>query len=185
MKTDPETVCTNVTDLIRDAMNPFLLSKTVTTKTGDKVCFADKCRRTAGRKRRLFKKANKSQIESSKVKFAEARHSYNQVEKQASRNYNNSLFGNIWQTKFWAVRNGGGMSTRSLVEQFALISQWLNINKSPISQQETSRNLSDICRKVHTPRRRWRGPKCSSFNIKIVWQNSLSNLSMFENVCSI
>ena len=119
MKKDPETVCSNVTDVISDAMNLFIPSKTVTTKTGDKAWFDDKCRRAANKKRRLFKKAKKSQTEASKVKFTEARHSFNQAEKQARRNYNNKLKKDLADKtlsskKWWRIVNSlSGRNARS------------------------------------------------------------------------
>ena len=48
---DPEDVCTNVTDIITDAMEIYIPGKLVSKKTGDKVWFDDHCRRAATKKR--------------------------------------------------------------------------------------------------------------------------------------
>ena len=56
---DPEKVCTKITEVICDAMDAYIPSKTVTRKTGDKVWFDDKCRRLAKRKRRIYRKGKK------------------------------------------------------------------------------------------------------------------------------
>ena len=53
---DPEKACCKVTNTIHDAMEIYILSKSVTENTGDDVWFGDICRKATTRKRRLLKK---------------------------------------------------------------------------------------------------------------------------------
>jgi len=107
---NPEDACSKVTDIICEAMDLFIPSKTVTKKTGDKAWFDDKCRRAARKKRRLFRHLKKNNTTLNKDKFAQARKSFNQAEKQARRNYNTKLKEKLADTslsskKWWGVVN--------------------------------------------------------------------------------
>ena len=88
---DPENVCVQITEIIQTAMEQFIPSKTVTKKPGDKPWFDEKCSIAARKKRRLFRQLKNNNNPTNKQKFAEARHTFNQAEKQARRNYNAKL----------------------------------------------------------------------------------------------
>ena len=81
LHTDPDTACSNVTNIIHAAMDIFIPSKQVVRKTGDKPWFDDHCRRTANRKRRLYKQMRRNNTEENRKKFKEARGVYNKAEK--------------------------------------------------------------------------------------------------------
>ena len=188
MKKDPGTVCSKVTDVISDAMNLFIPSKTVTTKTGDKVWFDDKCRRAAKKKRRLFnmfKKAKKSQTDASKVMLTEARHSYNQAEKQARRNYNNKLRKDLADKtlsskKWWRIVNTlSGRNARSDI---------------PVIEHQqvtyiTARDKAETFCQTFAEKCTLHGAEDEAPMFFLQHQNRLtrlfSNPSMFENSCSI
>ena len=118
-KKDPEIACSKVTEIICDAMDLFIPSKTVTKKIGDKAWFDDTCRRAARKKRRLFQKSKKDKNDTSKAKFAEARKSFNQAEKQARTRYNNKLREDLTDKtlsskKWWRIVNTlSGRTARS------------------------------------------------------------------------
>ena len=116
---DPEVVCSNVTNIIRDAMELYIPGKLVSKKTGDKVWFDDQCKRAARKKRRLFKKLKKNNTARNKDKFTEARKEYNHAEKLARRRYNIKLRkelsdGSLSSKKWWNIVNTlSGKSTRT------------------------------------------------------------------------
>ena len=91
LHTDPETACSNVTNIIHAAMDIFIPSKHVVRKTGDKPFFDDHCRRTANRKRRLYKQMRRNDTKENRKKFKEARGLYNKAEKHAKRHHNENL----------------------------------------------------------------------------------------------
>ena len=52
---DPENICVQITEIIQNAMEQFIPSKTVIKKPGDKPWFDENCRKAAIKKRRLFR----------------------------------------------------------------------------------------------------------------------------------
>ena len=72
LQTDPETACSNITNIICEAMDLYIPSKQVSRKTGDKPWFDDHCRRAAKKKCWLFKKMKKHDMEENKKKFEPA-----------------------------------------------------------------------------------------------------------------
>ena len=108
---DPEEACSNVTNIITDAMDIFIPSKLVTKKTGEKVWFDDHCRKAATKKRRLFRKMKgKNSTDLNKEKFTKARKDYNRAERQAKNRYKNKLKeeltdGSLSSKKWWNTVN--------------------------------------------------------------------------------
>lgn len=93
---DPETICTNFTILLQDAMAVFIPNKTITRKPGDKAWFNEQCRKAATKKQRLYNKMRTSNDP--------ARAAFNQAEKRAKRQYNNKLKKDLSDN---SLRNGG------------------------------------------------------------------------------
>ena len=116
---DPEDACTNITNIITDAMEIYIPGKLVSKKTGDKIWFDDHCKRAATKKRRLFRVLKKKNTEENKNNFTKARKEYNHVEKVAKRRYNNKLKkelsdGSLSSKKWWnTVNTLSGKSTRA------------------------------------------------------------------------
>lgn len=107
---DPEKACSKVTSIICEAMEMYIPCNYSTKKTGDKAWFDDNCRRAANRKRRLYRQLKRCNTETNKRRFTEARHVFNQAEKQARRNYNMKLRkdltdNNLSSKKWWSVVN--------------------------------------------------------------------------------
>ena len=107
---DPEKTCTKITEVICDAMDAYIPSKTVSRKTGDKVWFDDKCRRLAKRKRRIYRKGKKVSTPENKDKFVQARKAFNQAERNAKRNYSMKLKNDLADRslsskKWWGIVN--------------------------------------------------------------------------------
>ncbi|CAJ1069817.1 hypothetical protein Bbelb_118400 [Xyrichtys novacula] len=103
---DPETTCTNLTNLLQDAMAAFI----PTRKPGDKAWFDDQCWRAATKKRRLYCKMQASNNLTVKQKFLEARAAFNQTEMRAKRQYNNKLKKDLSDKslsskKWWGIVN--------------------------------------------------------------------------------
>jgi hypothetical protein len=88
---DPEKACSEVTEIICDAMDIFIPGKTISRKPGDKAWFNDKCKQAAAKKRVLFRKLKKENTQENKVNFAHARSEFNHAEMVAKVSYNNRL----------------------------------------------------------------------------------------------
>ena len=85
--TDPDTACSNFTDIVCEAMDIYIPSKEVLRKTGDKAWFDDDCRKKANRKRRLYKKMRQDDCETNRNRFKKARMEYNKAEKKAKKQH--------------------------------------------------------------------------------------------------
>ena len=114
--------------------------------------FDEKCSKAARKKRRLFRQLKDNNNPTNKQKFAEARHAYNQAEKQAKRNHNakltkeltdNSLSGKRW----WKLVNS--LSGRAAISDISVI---IHNDTAHITAREKAEVFSTaFSQKCHLP----------------------------------
>ena len=88
---DPEECCTTLTNVITDAMETFIPSKTVTNKVTDKPWFNDKCRKLSAKKRRIFNNRKADNSPQNQELFRKVQKEYNHAEKVARSQHNATL----------------------------------------------------------------------------------------------
>ena len=131
---DPEKLCSRITEIISDAMDLYIPSKTVTKKTGDKAWFNDKCRRASRKKRKIFRQLKKNNNIATKENLTEQDKPTTRLRKK--QNESTCITPNSERTSLTAVSaaRSGELLTHFLAELLILKFQSLLTMMGPILQ---------------------------------------------------